>query len=269
MAQSTAMSEQEGSGRIQRVRLRESDIQDLMALFKKYRKTLSITDACERVAHDMNLDPKTVYSIQRRFRPTTDIATDYIKGNALKLAMRVVKKANVDQAIGILSRPNIGVLEQASSGGDSGKGFVIGVAVDSLGGVKVGVGIGTDAARASMGVGLPTAPAADIVEPAQAEAEAPLELSDGLDDDEEAVPIRKWHTAEPRKKPLEKRMKWANEAEGGRVPKEPGREFGQGFAVREARKRAEIRAETEKRRKDRRIVNARMKEMEAELKRKV
>lgn len=201
--------------------LREADIAEVMARFKRYRKAgKPIMEAVRLVAKDTELLEATVYSIQKRMRPTTEVATDYIKANSLKLAMRVVRKANVDQSIALLSRPNIGVLEPANGeGGMGGSRFMIGVAVDSLGGVKVGVQLEGPAPQAL--------PAHDEgLEPLDYD---PPDSSEGIEVgeiiEEEPKPrarTPKWHEPAPKPLPI------------APVPKVEGRIMGQSVQVREA-----------------------------------
>lgn len=127
-----------------RVKLRPHQLQELMRRYKAYRKEgRGVMDACERVAAIMGIKPNTVFRAQQRLLSTTDLATDILKSNAAKLALRLVRKAGPDQAIEILSRTNMGVLAPAKeSNGGGGTQFIIGVQADSLGAVKVGVQIG-------------------------------------------------------------------------------------------------------------------------------
>ncbi len=168
--------------------LREHDIEELMRRFKNYRKRYGIMESCRKVSGDMGITPETVYAVQKRLRPTTEIATEYIRANALKLAARVVRKANVDQAMTLLSRPNIGVLDPQGEGGvGGGRQFMIGVAMDSLGSVKVGVQIGGTVDGGATVPGLQPAPDADAVE------DGPT-IDDAEDEeDEEPLPKRVWH----------------------------------------------------------------------------
>lgn len=121
--------------------LRQHQLAAILDHFKKLRKQgVGARAACVIIAPIYNRSPETIYYHIQRFRSTSGAAADYLRSNALKMAMRVVRKANVDQAIDVLSRPNIGVLEPAKgkeSGG--GGGFFISVNADSCGAVKVGV----------------------------------------------------------------------------------------------------------------------------------
>ena len=248
------------------MKLREADIEELMAYFKHYRKTLSTSQSCVKVAERMNLDVQTVYNIQRRMRPTTQVAQDYIKGNALKLAMRVVRKANVDQAIGILSRPNIGVLDSPNQESGTGRHFMIGVAMDSLGSVKVGVQIG-QAIQEPVAIAqeeqnedfispepLPIGPAPNSVVNYTSGEEADL----GLDlEDEEPEPKRVWHQRDPPKPKIQP------------IPLEvanPQGHIGQSLNYRLAKAKLERKEEMKRKKRERRAVAVRAKELREQLK---
>jgi hypothetical protein len=234
------------------IRLREHDIEEILALFKKYRKAgYGIMEACRKVQADTEVPYETVYHVQRRFRPTTDAATDYIRANSLRLAMRVVRKANVEQAIGILSRPNIGVLDpQGESGVGGGRMFQIGVSVDSLGSVKVGVQIGESETQPALGPG--------SAEPIlQGEAQEAPDEAEGLEEspDEEVRPKRVWHKKDPKPRtaPLEL------------PPARSERGPGANLNTRLAQAKAQRKEEAAKRRKDKRTVQERMRQLAAEL----
>lgn len=67
----------------------------------------------EDIAARTGWSPIEVRDIRAMFFPRASLAADYLRANALKLAQRVVEEANVEEAVDILSRPNIGVLEPA------------------------------------------------------------------------------------------------------------------------------------------------------------
>lgn len=126
-------------------RLRPHVLAELMARYKAERKKgKAIMESCEIVGQAMNIPATTVYTAQNRLQPSTDIAADVLRAGAFKLAQRVLRKGNVDQAIDVLSRPNIGVLAPAKESGSSGPAFRIGVQVDALGAISVGVAMGAD-----------------------------------------------------------------------------------------------------------------------------
>lgn len=122
-------------------RIRERELAEIMARYKRLRRLgWQIMDACHHIGDKMGIPGDTVYRITRRLAPTTDLAADILKANAAKMAVKVVKKGNVDQMLDVLTRSNIGVLApEKHVSGPSGPQFFIGVSADSLGAVKVGV----------------------------------------------------------------------------------------------------------------------------------
>lgn len=71
------------------------------------------------------------------FFPTQGLAKDYLKANALRLAMRIVEEANVEEAVDILSRPNIGVLKPAEKPNSRPNiGIITNINTATLGGVQ-------------------------------------------------------------------------------------------------------------------------------------
>lgn len=114
---------------------------NIMARIRELKRTgLGVMECCETVAGEMGRPKSTIYQVVRRFEPTTDIAEAYLKSSALRLAIRTVRDANVDQSIDVLSRKNIGVLAPKSEGEGGGMGgFFLSVNAESCGAVKVGV----------------------------------------------------------------------------------------------------------------------------------
>lgn len=182
------------------IQLREHDIEEIMRRFKAHRRRHAIMDSCRRVADDMGIAADTVYAVQKRMRPTTEVATQYLQSQSLKLAMRVVRKANVEQALNILSRPNIGVLESpAGASGGGGHQFMVGVAIDSLGSVKVGVQIGSSSQASE----LPALDGKQTEDPSEIEEGGePSDVVDGMVDndgeEDEPTPKRVWHQRDPK-----------------------------------------------------------------------
>lgn len=132
--------------------------QEILLRFDDYRRQeLSIMDACVRISADIagqhegefQLPPKTVWAVLNRLRPTTDMAKMYLKHQAMKLARRIVKKANVTEAIDVLSRPGMDVLSPPQKSGDATgpAGFFLTVQADTCGAVTVGAVIGQPAPK--------------------------------------------------------------------------------------------------------------------------
>ena len=123
-------------------RLTPAEMMELFNLYKEMRKSgIGPLEACTELAPKFNRQPETLYHLCRRLTESTDIAQQYIKANALRLATRVVRDADVAQSIDILSRPNINVLapkQEAESSG--GRGFFLSVQADSCGAVNINTG---------------------------------------------------------------------------------------------------------------------------------
>lgn len=85
-----------------------------------------------------------VRDIRAEYFPTQSLAKYYLKSNALRLARRIVAEANVEEAVDILSRPNIGVLEPAVKAGASTGPTAVLTSINPhhLGGVQVAVVMG-------------------------------------------------------------------------------------------------------------------------------
>jgi hypothetical protein len=118
-------------------KFRVDEIADILSKFKVYTKEMQmgVYESCAKIAEEYGRTQETIYGLVRRFNPSTDAAEALIKANALRLAVRVVRKANVDQAIDILSRPNMGVLQPTQQAGSGGGGFFLSVQADSCGAV--------------------------------------------------------------------------------------------------------------------------------------
>lgn len=73
--------------------------------------------------------------LRAKYSPTTFLAERLIKAKALDLTQRVIDKADVDQSIEVLSRPNVGVLQPLKSGGGDFGGVHISVSANSVGAI--------------------------------------------------------------------------------------------------------------------------------------
>lgn len=115
-------------------------LEEIKVKYDLYRKEgQGVMQAYESVALDMDIEMKTVAAVIRRLKPSTQLAQDYIKASAMRLAVRVVREASAQQSIDLLSRPNIGVLAPMQTREAGGGGFFLSVSADSCGSVKVGV----------------------------------------------------------------------------------------------------------------------------------
>lgn len=112
-----------------------TDINEILNRYKRLTKQegRSISEACATIAEERHRSPDSIRTLIRRFQPNVDGAEAYVRANALRLAMRVVRKATVDQSIDILSRSNVGVLAPKQEGGGAGGGFFLSVQADSCG----------------------------------------------------------------------------------------------------------------------------------------
>jgi hypothetical protein len=125
-------------------RYRTEEIAEILQKHRVYTKEMgyNIQQSVERIAQEVNRPPSSVYALIKRFHPSVDAAKAFVESQALRLAMRVVRKANVQESIDILQRPNLGVLAPKEQGaGQLGQGFFLSVEADSCGAVKVGVGV--------------------------------------------------------------------------------------------------------------------------------
>lgn len=82
----------------------------------------------------------SIASVIQRYQPTTNIAEVILKKGAARLAVRIVRRANVTEAIDVLSRPNIGVLDPIKKM-EGGGSFIMSITAESCGTVKVGMAI--------------------------------------------------------------------------------------------------------------------------------
>lgn len=92
------------------------------------------------VAARSGYSEEQVRDIRAQYFPTAGLAKHYLRSNALRLAKRVVEEANVEEAVDILSRPNIGVLDAPVKGaGQSTTSILTSIHPTHLGGVQVAV----------------------------------------------------------------------------------------------------------------------------------
>lgn len=79
----------------------------------------------------------TILKFIRSMTDTTEIAQRMVRARSLELTQRVLDKADVSQAIDILSRPNVGVLKPLNKNVD-GPQIHISVNTESIGAVSIG-----------------------------------------------------------------------------------------------------------------------------------
>src|SRR5712664_3891902 len=90
--------------RRRRTYLQPEDLAQLLARYKELRRQgRGQTESCEMVGAEIGRPYSCVYEVIRRLRPTHELATAQLRAQAVTLANRIVKKANVEQANEVLS----------------------------------------------------------------------------------------------------------------------------------------------------------------------
>lgn len=102
----------------------------------------------QQIALEIGRSETPIRRIVNKFHPTTVLATKFLRAKALKLAERVVKHSTVEEAIDVLSRPNIDVLKPLAKE-QTNIGFFTSVSLDSCGAVKEVKGVVIDAVTGS------------------------------------------------------------------------------------------------------------------------
>lgn len=117
------------------------------------------------IAYKIGVHASTVSRVKTKYSSTAKLATRLIRANAEVLAQRIVDRATVDEAIQVLSRPNIDVLKPITKN-DGNTGIFISVGAASLGAF----------ANTEEPMGLPPQPAIIDVSPVEPPASAPKKL---------------------------------------------------------------------------------------------
>lgn len=89
-----------------------------------------------QVAYATGRDQSTINRLRVRYAPENKLAIRLLRANALKLAKRVIDRASVEEAIDVLSRPNIDVLKPITKTAEINNGVYISVQNTSLGAFK-------------------------------------------------------------------------------------------------------------------------------------
>lgn len=97
-----------------------------------------ITKFVQAMAAKYDKDEVTIWRFIRSVRDTTSLARAYFRAKAYTLTKRVVEKANVDQSIDILTRPNMGVLDPINRDGNGATGVFVSVSAGSCGAIGDG-----------------------------------------------------------------------------------------------------------------------------------
>ena len=80
---------------------------------------------------------REIRDIRAEYFPRVGLALDYLRARSLEMAKRVVEEANVEEALDLLSRPNIGVLEPIPKASAKMQvGFFTNIQTGSLGAVQ-------------------------------------------------------------------------------------------------------------------------------------
>lgn len=101
-----------------------------------------LTDA-EIAARMEWADPTFVRDIRAKYFPTTGLASAILQAGAAALARRVIAEADVEEALDVLSRPNVGVLKPLDKG-QAKPAFLTSVQIESLGAVRVSTAVVDD-----------------------------------------------------------------------------------------------------------------------------
>ena len=100
------------------------------------------------ISFELGRDIQSIYRVARKYHPTTKLATRLILANSERLAKRIIDKANVEESIDILSRPNVDVLKPVIREAPVNVGFFTSVSLDAVGAVREVKSIGLGATDA-------------------------------------------------------------------------------------------------------------------------
>lgn len=130
-------------------RIPDDELAEIMGLYEQGLKAgYSKLALYETIGAQVGRSPGVISAVCRRLRPTVNLAQVKLKAAAARLVDRVIAKANVEEAMDLLSRPNIGVLEPMKGNQAGEGGFFMSVSADSCGAVKIGVQMGNAPALA-------------------------------------------------------------------------------------------------------------------------
>lgn len=92
----------------------------------------------KETAYHFGRSADTIRDLLKSLRPTTELARATLRARAMELTDRVIEKADTDQLIDILSRPNVGVFDPAPSakGAGGGGNVLINIQAGSLAAVN-------------------------------------------------------------------------------------------------------------------------------------
>lgn len=95
--------------------------------------------ACDKIGVESSRSTGTIWAIVKRMTPTVDVAQDYFRANAFRMAHKIVKEGSPQLLVDVLSRPNVGALDPIKQESGGGGGFFLSVQADSCGAVTVAV----------------------------------------------------------------------------------------------------------------------------------
>lgn len=105
------------------------------------RKGMGEWDRCKYAANEVGVKAQFVQDTMRTLRSTVKLAKMKLLAKSAKMVEKILDKGTPTDFIDILSRPNVGVLEPRASGSQGHGGFILSVAMDSLGGVRATAGL--------------------------------------------------------------------------------------------------------------------------------
>lgn len=127
----------------------DSELASILDIFEaSIAKGYTLTQTYGHIARKLGRNSDVIAEKIRGLRSTTKLAEAKLRAASSTMVERVIGEADVDQLIGLLERPNIGVLAPTVKNQGAGGGFFLSVTADSCGAVKIGVATGSmDAAE--------------------------------------------------------------------------------------------------------------------------
>ena len=121
----------DSKGALRRSKVSDGEKSDIIIELRKGRSV-------QEVARLFGRDESTITRIVKELKPTKALAQAKLEASLATLVDKVIDKADVNQIVDILSRPNIGVLEAPvkAGGGAGGPNIGISVQVGSLAAVN-------------------------------------------------------------------------------------------------------------------------------------
>lgn len=123
----------------------ETEADTVLGVVNKYLPKIraekwTMKDVYDKVSAETGWPPTMILRVHRGLASTTNAATQLFRARAVRMAQKVLRKADPAQLIDILSRPNIGVLEPIKKEAAPGAGgFFLSVQAEACGAVNVAV----------------------------------------------------------------------------------------------------------------------------------